>query len=72
MPRPMGSRNPRALSSALATLGSPQPWALGFLNSEDPFVSASKYYLAYSVEREKQYPIIHLGFLVNINRQEFG
>ena len=44
----MGStlfRNPRALSSALATLGSPQPWALGFLNSVDPLVSASNYYV---------------------------
>ena len=63
MAQPMGSmlfRNPRALSSALAMLGLPQPWALGFLNSGDPFVSASEYYLAYSIEGEKQYPIIHL------------
>ena len=38
-------RNPRALSSALAPLGSPQPWALGFLNSVDPLVLASNYYI---------------------------
>ena len=44
----MGStrfRNPRALSSALASLGTLQPWALGFLNCIDPLVSASNYYL---------------------------
>ena len=44
----MGStrfRNPRALSSALASLGTLQPWALGFLNRIDPLVSASNYYL---------------------------
>ena len=38
-------RNPRALSSAIATLGLQQPWAFGFLNSVDPLVSASNYYL---------------------------
>ena len=32
----MGGRNPRALSSALAILGTLQPWALGFLHSVDP------------------------------------
>ena len=44
----MGStlfRNPRALSSALAPLGSPEPWVLWFLNSVDPLVSASNYYV---------------------------
>ena len=48
----MGStlfRNPRALSSALATLGSPQSWALGFLNSVDPLVLPSNYYVDFSV-----------------------
>ena len=38
-------RNPRALSSALAALGSLQPRALGFLNCVDPSDSASNYYL---------------------------
>ena len=38
-------RNPRALSSALATLGTLQPRALGFLNRVVPLVSASNYYL---------------------------
>ena len=33
------------LSSALATLGSLQPRALGFLNRVDPSDSASNYYL---------------------------
>ena len=39
-------RNPRALSSALATLGTLQPRALGFLNRVVPLVSASNYYVA--------------------------
>jgi len=38
-------RNPQALSIALAPLGSPKPQALWFLNSVDPLVSASNYYL---------------------------
>ena len=38
-------RNPRALSSALATLGTLQPRALGFLNRVVPLVSASNYYI---------------------------
>jgi len=38
-------RNPRALSSALATPGTLQPRALGFLNRVVPLVSASNYYL---------------------------
>ena len=44
----MGStrfRNPQALSSALASLGTLQPRAFGFLNRVDPLVSASNYYL---------------------------
>ena len=44
----MGStrfRNPRALSSALASLGTLQPWALRFLNHVDPLVSAFNYYI---------------------------
>ena len=44
----MGStrfRNPRALSSALAALGTLQPRALGFLNRVDPLVSVSNLYL---------------------------
>ena len=40
--------NPQALSSTLAMLGSPQPQALGFLNSVDPLASASNYYLVTS------------------------
>ena len=38
-------RNPRALSSTLAMLGTLQPRALGFLNHVVPLVSASNYYL---------------------------
>ena len=38
-------RNPRALSSALATLGTLQPRALVFLNRVVPLVSASNYYV---------------------------
>jgi len=44
----MGStrfRNPRALSSALATLGTLRPRALGFLNPVDPMDSISNLYL---------------------------
>ena len=43
----MGStlfRNPRALSSALTTLGSLQPRAIGFLNRVDPSDLAPNYY----------------------------
>ena len=40
MPQSMGTyRNPRALCSALATLGTLQPRALGFLNRIVPLVS---------------------------------
>ena len=45
----MGStvfRNPRALSSALAALGTLQPRALGFLNTVDPLGTVSNCYLA--------------------------
>ena len=38
-------RNPRALSSALAALGTLQPRALGFLNRLVTLVSASNFYL---------------------------
>ena len=44
----MGStrfRNPPALSSVLAALGTLQLRAVGFLNRVDPLVSASNYYL---------------------------
>ena len=44
----MGStvfRNPRALSSALAVLGTLQPRALGFLNTVDPLDTVSNYYV---------------------------
>ena len=44
----MGSarfRNPQALSSALASLGTLQPRAFGFLNRVDPLVSASNLYI---------------------------
>ena len=44
----MGStrfRNPRALSSALASLGTLQPRALGFLNPVDPMDSMSNLYV---------------------------
>ena len=45
----MGStrfRNPPALSSVLAALGTLQLRAVEFLNRVDPLVSASNYYLA--------------------------
>jgi len=38
-------RNPQALSSALAMLGSLQPRALGFLNCVDPLGLVSNYYI---------------------------
>ena len=44
----MGStvfRNPRALSSALAALGTLQPRALGFLNTVDPLDTVSNCYI---------------------------
>ena len=44
----MGStvfRNPRALSSALAVLGTLQPRALGFLNTVDPLDTVSNCYI---------------------------
>ena len=44
----MGSklfRNPQALSSALAALGTLQPQAFVFLNNLDPLDSASNYYI---------------------------
>ena len=46
----MGStvfRNPRALSSALAALGTLQPRALGFLNTVDPLDTVSNCYIEY-------------------------
>ena len=52
----MGStrfRNPQALSSALASLGTLQPRAFGFLNRVDPLVSASNLYLAEDFGRVK-------------------
>ena len=45
----MGStlfRDPQALSSALAALGTLQPRAFGSLNRVDPLDSVSNYYLA--------------------------
>ena len=38
--------NPQALSSALAALGTLQPWAFGLLNRLVPLVLASNYYLS--------------------------
>ena len=38
-------RNPRALSSALAALGTLQPRALGFLNTIDPLDTVSNCYV---------------------------
>ena len=49
----MGStrfRNPRALSSALASLGTLQPRALGFLNRVDPMDSMSNLYIASQID----------------------
>ena len=49
MPQQMEStlfKNPWTLSSALATLGSPQPQALVFLNGVDPLVPVSNYYVS--------------------------
>ena len=48
MPRPTVTklfRNPQALSSALAVLGTLQPRALGFVNSLVTLVLASNYYV---------------------------
>ncbi len=39
-------RNPQALSSALATLGSLQPRAFRFLYTVNPLLSVSNYYIA--------------------------
>ena len=56
----MGStvfRNPRALSSALAVLGTLQPRALGFLNTVDPLDTVSNCYVVYHCsvrERERE------------------
>ena len=50
----MGStrfRNPPALSSVLAALGTLQLRAVGFLNRVDPLVSASNYYVESDIER---------------------
>ena len=44
-------RNPRALSSTLAPLGSLQPQAVGFLNRVDPSDSASNYYVDEELSR---------------------
>ena len=49
----MGStqfRNPRALSSTLAALGTLHPTALGFLNRVDPLVSVSNLYRVHPVQ----------------------
>ena len=51
----MGStrfRNPQALSSALASLGTLQPRAFGFLNRVDPLVSASNLYVGAELAAE--------------------
>jgi len=37
--------DPPALSSVLAALGTLQPWAFGSLNTIDPSVSVSNYYI---------------------------
>ncbi len=42
-----GFRNPRALSSALAALGTLQPRALGFLNPVDPLYTVPNCYVVY-------------------------
>ena len=55
----MGStrfRNPRALSSALASLGTLQPWALGFLNRVDTLVSVSNYYIVIRTTSKPTHP----------------
>ena len=43
-------RNPRALSSALAALGTLQPRALGFLKRVDPSVSVSNLYIVHGFD----------------------
>ncbi len=48
-----GFRNPRALSSALAALGTLQPRALGFLNPVDPLYTVPNCYVGVNSERGK-------------------
>ena len=55
-----GFRNPRALSSALAVLGTPQPRAFGFLNPVDPLVAVSNYYLELQLHLNLQFALISL------------
>ena len=58
-------RNPWALSSALATLGTLQPRALGFLNRVVPLVSASNYYLVIQTDQSKS-PTMHRQLTLNL------
>ena len=58
----MGSklfRNPQALSSALAALGTLQPRAFVFLNNLEPLDSASNYYVEQFVSINSAYLYVH-------------
>ena len=45
-------RDPQALSSALAALGTLQPWAFGSLNRVETLDSASNYYIDFNCHLE--------------------
>ena len=62
----MGStvfRNPRALSSALTSLGTLQPRALGFLNTVDPLDTVFNCYLVFTIDL-----LLPKGFIVVIRK----
>ena len=74
----MGStrfRNPQALSSTLASLGTLQPRAFGFLNRIDPLVSVSNYYIDSNKRNSGNNSLNLLSFLashVSINIIGYG
>ena len=60
-------RNPWALSSALAVLGSLQPGALKFLNTVDPLVSVSNLYVESPTTQVSWYQVLSGDQVIDIS-----
>ena len=60
-------RNPWALSSALAVLGSLQPRALRFLNTVDPLVSVSNLYVESPTTQVSWYQVLSGDQVIDIS-----
>ena len=70
---PTRFRDPQALSSALATLGTLQPRAFGSLNRVETLDSASNYYQEYIIGREGRvsYSIYYCANVLRIIKFEW-